>query len=62
MNATVFGRGAGEGFGVHLCTGPIYVRGAELGEVIEVGILDIEPRPCANSLHSGKAFASNVSA
>jgi hypothetical protein len=62
MNATVFGRDAGEGFGVHLCTGQIYVRGAEPGEVLEVEILDIEPRPCANPLHSGKAFASNVSA
>lgn len=62
MNATVFGRDAGEAFGVHLCTEPIYVRGAEPEDMIKVEILDIEPRPCANPLHSGEAFASNVSA
>ena len=38
MNASVFGRGAGEGFGVHICTGPIYVRGAEPGDVIEAEV------------------------
>ena len=62
MNASVFGRGAGEGFGVHICTGPIYVRGAEPGDVIEVEIIDIRPRPSGNPLHTGKAFASNASA
>lgn len=62
MNASIFGRGAGEEFGVHICTGPIHVRGAEPGDVLEVGILDIAPRPCANPAHAGKAFASNVSA
>ena len=62
MNASVFGRGAGEGFGVHICTGPIYVRGAEPGDVIEVEIIDIRPRPSRNPLYAGKAFASNASA
>ena len=62
MNASVFGRGAGEGFGVHICTGPIHVRGAEPGDVLEVELLDIRPRPCANPAFSGKAFASNASA
>ncbi|WP_111431769.1 acetamidase/formamidase family protein [Rhodobacteraceae bacterium DSL-40] len=62
MNAAIFGRGAGEGFGVHICTGPIYVRGAAPGDVLEVEILDIQPRPCANPEFAGKAFASNVSA
>src|SRR5580698_6467372 len=28
MDASVHGRGAGEGFGVHICTGPVYVQGA----------------------------------
>ena len=44
MDASVFGRGAGEGFGVHICTGPIAVKDAQPGDVIEVRILDIVPR------------------
>ena len=28
MDASTFGRGAGEGFGVHICTGPVAVAGA----------------------------------
>lgn len=62
INASVFGRGAGEGFGVHICTGPIHVRGAEPGDILEVEILGISPRPCANPDFAGKAFASNASA
>ena len=30
-NASLFGRGAGEGLGVHICTGPVFVRGAQEG-------------------------------
>jgi len=62
MNASIFGRGAGEGFGVHICTGPIFVQGAEPGDVLEVQILDILPRPSANPDHAGYAFGSNVAA
>ncbi|WP_245413555.1 acetamidase/formamidase family protein [Mangrovicella endophytica] len=62
MNASIFGRGAGEGFGVHILTGPIHVEGAEPGDVLEVEFLDIAPRPCGNPAFAGKAFASNVSA
>lgn len=62
MNAAIFGRGAGEGFGVHICTGPVYVRGAEPGDILEVQILDIRPRPCANPRFAGKAFGSNAAA
>ncbi|WP_298106130.1 acetamidase/formamidase family protein [Bradyrhizobium sp.] len=62
LEATVFGRGAGEGFGVHICTGPIFVAGAEPGDFLEVEILDVRPRPCKNPAYAGKAFASNVSA
>ncbi len=62
MNATIFGRGAGEGFGVHIFTGPVFVNGAEPGDVLEVQILDIAPRPSANPEFSGRCFASNVSA
>jgi len=62
MNASIFGRGAGEGFGVHICTGPIHVIGAEPGDVLEVEILEIAPRPCGNPRFQGKAFGSNASA
>src|SRR6478752_4380262 len=31
MDASLFGRGAGEGMGVHVCTGPVAVKGAEPG-------------------------------
>ena len=62
MDASLFGRGAGEGLGVHICTGPVYVRGAEPGDVLEVRILDVAPRPSANPEHRGKAFGSNAAA
>jgi acetamidase/formamidase/AraC-like DNA-binding protein len=62
MNASIFGRGAGEGFGVHICTGPVFVQGAEPGDVLEVQILDLRPRPCANPKFAGKAFGSNAAA
>ena len=48
MDASVFGRGAGEGFGVHICTGPVAVKDAQPGDVLEVRILDIVPRPSRN--------------
>ena len=60
--SSILGRGAGEGFGVHICTGPVYVRGAEPGDVLEVRILDVKPRPCANPEYRGKAFGSNAAA
>jgi acetamidase/formamidase/AraC-like DNA-binding protein len=62
VNASIFGRGAGEGFGVHICTGPIFVHGAEPGDVLEVEILDLRPRPCANPAYAGQAFGSNAAA
>jgi acetamidase/formamidase/AraC-like DNA-binding protein len=62
MDASIYGRGAGEGFGVHICTGPIAVRGAEPGDVLEVRILDIHPRRCANPKFAGRAFGSNAAA
>jgi len=62
MNGSIFGRGAGEGFGVHICTGPVHVCGAEPGDVLEVQIVDIRPRPCANPAFAGKAFGSNAAA
>ena len=38
-------RGAtGGGDGVHILTGPIYVNGAEPGDLLKVEILDLKPR------------------
>src|SRR5262245_6896490 len=62
LDASLFGRGAGEGLGVHICTGPVYVRGAQEGDVIELRIIDVTPRPCANPQYPGKAFGSNAAA
>src|SRR6202158_4423569 len=55
-------RGAGEGLGVHICTGPVAVRGAEPGDVLEVRIVDIHPRGCAHPKFAGRAFGSNAAA
>src|SRR3977135_4497257 len=57
MDASIHGRGAGEGFGVHICTGPVSVRGAEPGDVIEVRILDVKPRECRNPDYDAKPSA-----
>ena len=62
MDASVYGRGAGEGFGVHICTGPIAVRGAEPGDVLEVRILDVAPRPSCAPGVEGRVFGSSVAA
>jgi acetamidase/formamidase/AraC-like DNA-binding protein len=62
LDASIYGRGAGEGFGVHICTGPVAVRGAEPGDVLEVKILDVHPRRCANPQFAGRAFGSNAAA
>ncbi|UMY18637.1 acetamidase/formamidase family protein [Methylobacterium organophilum] len=62
LDASVLGRGAGEGFGVHICTGPIAVRGAEPGDVLEVRIVDIAPRRSQNPAYAGRVFGSSVAA
>jgi acetamidase/formamidase/AraC-like DNA-binding protein len=62
MDASICGRGAGEGFGVHICTGPIAVKGAEPGDVLEVRILDMVPRPSRNPNLQGRIFGSSVAA
>jgi acetamidase/formamidase len=62
MDASLFGRGAGEGLGVHICTGPVAVVGAEEGDILEVRILDVKPRPSANPEFKGKSFGSNAAA
>ncbi len=60
MDASIYGRGAGEGFGVHICTGPIAVKDAQPGDVLEVRILDMVPRPSRNPKFAGRSFGSNA--
>jgi len=62
VDASIYGRGAGEGFGVHICTGPIAVKDAEPGDVLEVRIRDIVPRRSGNPRHAGRVFGSSVAA
>lgn len=54
--------GSGEGLGVHLLTGPIAIEGAEPGDVLEIRVRDIYPRPSSNPLYKGRFFGSNPSA
>ncbi|MBW4024769.1 MAG: helix-turn-helix domain-containing protein [Proteobacteria bacterium] len=60
MDASIYGRGAGEGFGVHICSGPIAVDGATPGDVLEIEILDIVPRPSQSPGYEGRSFGSNA--
>jgi len=62
VDGKLLGRGSGEGFGVHICTGPVLIRGAEPGDILEVRIVDVKPRPCANPAYAGKSFGSNAAA
>jgi acetamidase/formamidase len=62
VDASIHGRGAGEGLGVHICTGPVFVREAEPGDVLEVRIVDVKPRPSRNPAFAGRAFGSNAAA
>ena len=54
--------GAGGGQGVHICTGPVHIKGAEAGDILEVRIIDVVPRPSANPSYKGKSFGSNAAA
>ena len=62
MDASIHGRGAGEGFGVHICTGPVAVRGAAPGDILEVRIIDCKAARLFNPDFEGKAFGSNAAA
>ncbi len=62
IDASIFGRGAGEGFGVHICSGPIAIKDAQPGDVLEVHIIDIEPRASRNPKFKGRVFGSSVAA
>jgi hypothetical protein len=60
MDASIYGRGAGEGFGVHICTGPIAIEGATPGDVLEIEILDVTPRLSQSPDYAGRSFGSNA--
>jgi acetamidase/formamidase/AraC-like DNA-binding protein len=60
MDASIYGRGAGEGFGVHILTGPIAVEEARPGDVLEVEFLDIALRPSRAPGFAGRSFGSNA--
>lgn len=62
MDGSAAGRGAGEGFGVHICTGPVEVQDAAVGDVLEIRIIDINPRPSGNPRFLDRSFGSNVAA
>ncbi len=62
LDASIYGRGAGEGFGVHICTGPIFIKDAEPGDVVEVRIDSMTPRPSRSPGYEGRAFGSSVAA
>jgi acetamidase/formamidase len=47
---------------VHLLTGPVAIEGAEPGDILEVRILDVRPRPSCGACHAGRCFGSNVAA
>ncbi|GAB0113909.1 acetamidase/formamidase family protein [Acidisoma sp. C75] len=60
LDASIYGRGAGEGFGVHILTGPIAVEAARPRDVLEVEILAITPRPSRAPGYEGRSFGSNA--
>jgi acetamidase/formamidase/AraC-like DNA-binding protein len=60
MDASMYGRGAGEGFGVHILTGPIMVEEARPGDVLEIEFLDIAMRPSRAPEFEGRSFGSNA--
>src|SRR5258708_11173545 len=62
MDASAYGRGAGEGFGVHICTGPVAVKDAQPRDVLEVRILNIVPRPSKSPDFAGQVFRASGAA
>ncbi len=54
--------GAGGGQGVHICTGPVRVKDAQPGDILEVRIIDVVPRPSGNPKYKGRTFGSNAAA
>jgi acetamidase/formamidase/AraC-like DNA-binding protein len=60
MDASIYGRGAGEGFGVHILTGPIMIEEAKPGDVLEIEFIDIALRPSRALEFAGRSFGSNA--
>ena len=54
--------GAGQGKGVHIVTGPVWVNNAEPGDILKVEILDIIPRKSKNHNCKKSYFGSNLAA
>jgi acetamidase/formamidase len=54
--------GAGEGLGVHIMTGPIWIEDAAPGDILEVRILDCRLRPSVNPEFFGRSFGVNAAA
>ncbi len=54
--------GRRQGLGVHVCTGPVLVHGAEPGDVLEVRIIDVTLRAERQSEVQGLAFGGNAAA
>lgn len=55
-------RGTGEGLGVHIMTGPIWIEGAEAGDILEVRVLNCRPRPSMSPEYRGRSFGVNAAA
>ena len=47
---------------MHICTGPVRIKGAQPGDILEVRIVDVTPRPSGNPDYKGKTFGSNAAA
>lgn len=47
---------------MHICTRPVFVKYAEPGDILEVRIVDVNHRPCANPAFKGKSFGINAAA
>lgn len=61
-NWTAEGQTVERGPGVHILTGPVYVCGAEPGDLLEVRVVDLKLRPSGNPLYAGKTFGANAGA
>jgi hypothetical protein len=60
INASLFGRGVGEGLGVHICPTRSTYAALRRGDVIELRIIDVTPGPIRNIPE--RVFGSNAAA
>lgn len=59
-NWTADGKAVERGPGVHILTGPVYVCGAEPGDLLEVRVVDLKLRP--SGMDATKTYGSNAAA